>query len=122
MKIRHILLVCSAAAMPQLATADPAVTNPGDLGEMHALLDFCTQIDPQHSASFRAEWHSIAGGQSEIEQNSAYKQQYAALTSELVQLPRGVTQAVCTLTAAGWNGTAGRGHGGDRDGSKDKDR
>ena len=122
MKIGHILLLCSAAAMPQLASADQAVTNPGDLGEMHALLDFCTQIDPQSSASFRAEWQSIVGGQSRIEENSAYKQQYAALTSELANLPRNVTQAVCALTAAGWHGTAGRGHGGDRDGSKDKDR
>lgn len=119
MKIRHILLVCSAAAMPQLATADHAVTNPGELGQMHALVDFCTRIDPQNSDSFRAEWHSIVGGQSQIEQNSAYKQQYAALTSQLAKLPWDVSQAICTLTAEWWNGTAGRGHGGDGDGSKD---
>ena len=105
--------------MPQLATADHAVTNPGELGQMHALVDFCTRIDPQNSDSFRAEWHSIVGGQSQIEQNSAYKQQYAALTSQLAKLPWDVSQAICTLTAEWWKGTAGRGHAGDGDGSKD---
>lgn len=105
--------------MPQLATADHAVTNPAELGQMHALVDFCTRIDPQNSASFRAEWHSLVGGQSQIEQNSDYKQQYAAVTSELAKLPSDVSHAICAYTAAWWNRTAGRDHGRDGDGSKD---
>lgn len=110
MKVRHILLLCVAAATPQLATADLAVTNPAGLGQMHALLDVCTQFDPGNSASFTAEWQSIVGGQSDllaqIEQDPAYQQQYAAFTSELQKLPRGETLTICTISAARWNAAA----------------
>jgi hypothetical protein len=111
-KIRHILILCSAAAMPQLAMADLSVTNPAGLGQMHALLDFCSQANPQNSASFQAEWKSIVGDQAsllaQLEQNSAYKQQYAAFTSELLKMPKGQTTAICAVSAAAWNGSAVR--------------
>ena len=108
MRICHIVLLCSAAAIPQLALADLSVTNPAGLGQMHALLDFCSQTNPQNSASFQAEWKSIVGNQAsllaQLEQNSAYKQQYADLMSELLKLPKGETQTICAVSAAAWNG------------------
>jgi hypothetical protein len=116
MRIRHIVLLCSAAAaVPQLALADLSVTNPAGLGQMHALLDFCSQTNPQNSAAFQAEWKSIVGNQAsllaQLEQNSAYKQQYADLTSELLKLPKGETQTICAVSAAAWNGTVLSEHG-----------
>jgi hypothetical protein len=114
-KIRRILLLCSAAALPQLASADLSVTNPAGLGQMHALLDFCSQTNPQNSASFQAEWKSIVGNQAsllaQLEQNSAYQQQYADLTSELLKLPKGETQTLCAVSAAAWNGAVPSEHG-----------
>jgi hypothetical protein len=115
MRIRHIVLLCSAAAVPQLALADLSVTNPAGLGQMHALLDFCSQANPQNSASFQAEWKSIVGNQAsllaQLEQNSDYKQQYADLTSELLKLPKGETQTICAVSAAAWNGAVVSDHG-----------
>jgi len=115
MRICHIVLLCSAAAIPQLALADLSVTNPAGLGQMHALLDFCSQTNPQNSASFQAEWKSIVGNQAsllaQLEQNSAYKQQYADLTSELLKLPKGETQTICAVSAAAWNGVVLSEHG-----------
>jgi hypothetical protein len=123
MKFRHLLLLCSAAALPQLAAADLAVTNPAGLGQMHALLDFCSKSDPQNSASFQGEWQSIVGSQASLlaglEQNSAYKQQYDDFTSELQRLPKGETHTVCAVSAAVWHG-AGQRHDGDR-GKDDQD-
>jgi hypothetical protein len=111
-KVHHILLLCVAAATPQLALADLAVTNPAGLGQVHALLDFCTQFDPRNSASFQAEWQSIIGDQSnllaQIEQDPAYIQQYAAFTSELQKLPRGQSLTICAVSAAQWNGGASK--------------
>jgi hypothetical protein len=125
MRIRHIVLLCSAAAVPQLALADLSVTNPAGLGQMHAFLDFCSQTNPQNSTSFQAEWKSIVGNQAsllaQLEQNSSYKQQYADLTSELLKLPKVDTQAICAISAAAWNGVVAseRGdHGKDNQDSK----
>jgi len=115
MRVRHIVLLCSAIAVPQLALADLSVTNPAGLGQVHALLDFCSQANPQNSASFQAEWKSIVGNQAsllaQLEQNSAYKQQYADLTSELLKLPKGQTQTICAVSAAAWNGVVLSEHG-----------
>jgi hypothetical protein len=115
MKIRHIILLCSAAALPQLASADLAVTNPAGLGQVRAFLDFCTGTDPQDASSFKSQWHSIVGGQSgllaEIEKNPTYKQQYAELTGVLQKLPKDDTAAVCAVSAAAWKGTGGDDHG-----------
>ena len=112
MKVHRILLLlCVAAATPQLATADLAVTNPAGLGQVHALLDFCSRVDPQNSVSFNAEWQSIVGNQSsllaQIEQNSVYKREYDAFTSELNKLPRGETSTICKVSAARWNAAPG---------------
>jgi hypothetical protein len=114
-KIRQMLLLCSAAALPQLASADLAVTNPAGLGQVRAFLDFCITSDPQDAGSFKSQWQSIVGGQSrlltEIERDPAYKQQYAGLTGELQKLPQGETVAICAVSAAAWNGSGGRDHG-----------
>ena len=95
MKAFSILVLVSAAALPQLSSADIADTNPAGLGEVHALLDFCIRHDPRDSASFQAEWQSIVGNESgllaKVEQNSVYQQKYAAFTSELEKLPPGET-------------------------------
>jgi hypothetical protein len=115
MKVRHIILLCSAAALPQLATADLSVTNPAGLGQVKALLDFCIASDQRDAASFRAEWQSIVGEQksllAQIEQNSAYKQQYTEFTGELQKLPRGETAKICAVGAAAWNGAGVSDHG-----------
>ena len=114
MKVRDIILLCSAAALPQLAMADLSVTNPAGLGQMRAFLDFCSQADPQYSASFKAEWQSIVGGQTsllgKLEQSSAYKEQYAEFTSALQKLPPGEGQTICAVLTAVWNGGAVSGH------------
>jgi hypothetical protein len=101
--------------MPQLALADLSVTNPAGLGQVHALLDFCSQTNVQNSAAFQAEWKSIVGNQAsllaQLEQNSAYKQQYADLMSELLKLPKGETQTICAASVAAWNGAVLSNHG-----------
>lgn len=123
MKIRHILLLCSAAALPQLATADLAVTNPAGLGQVKALLDYCITSDPRDASAFKAQWQNIVGGQgsllAQIEQNSAYQREYADLTGKLQKLPRGDSAKICSAGAAAWNAT---GAGGRQDHGKDDDR
>lgn len=92
--------------MPQLAAADLAVTNPDGLGQMHAFLDFCIQVDPLNSTAFKGQWQSIVGGQNtllaKIEQKPAYINEYAAFTRRLQKLPATETVNICKVTARLW--------------------
>jgi hypothetical protein len=81
MKPNRILLLCSAIALPQLAMADVANTNPAGLGDVHALLAYCAKVDQPNAASFNAEWNNIVGGATAkqldgVEDGAAYKQAY----------------------------------------------
>jgi hypothetical protein len=109
MKVSRILLLCSAVALPHMAMADLASTNPAGLGDVHALLDFCTKVDPKDAASFQAEWASIIGGASSkqvsgAEGGGAYQTAYDYLMGVLAKLPKGDVSRICTVSASAWKG------------------
>ena len=111
MKARHILLLCSLAAAPQLATADAADTSPESLGMVRAVLQFCMRADPQDLPTFNAEWRSIVEGTSAkaldgVEDKSAYKRGHDLVTDLLEKMPKSEAARTCAAGAAQWNGGA----------------
>ena len=109
MKLSRILVLCSAVALPHLAMADLASTNPAGLGDVHALLDFCSRTDPKDASSFQAEWANILGGAaaaqvSSVEGGTPYKTAYDGLMGVLNKLPRGDATHICLASATAWKG------------------
>jgi hypothetical protein len=126
MKPNHILLLCSAIALPQLAMADLASTNPAGLGDVHALLAYCAKVDPANAGSFNAQWNSIVGGATgkqldSVEDGGAYKKGYDSLLAVLEKLPKQEAAAICKDTAAKWNAGGSEPTGGPDKGGHDKD-
>jgi hypothetical protein len=111
MKVHRILLLSSVVALPQLALADLASTNPQGLGDVHALLAFCAKVDPANAGSFTAEWNSIVGGAAakqldQVEDGGPYKLGYDALMATLEKLPLQQVIGICAASAVAWNGPA----------------
>jgi hypothetical protein len=109
MKANRILLLCSALALPQLAMADLADTNPQGLGDIQALLKFCAQVDPRNAAAFQQQWASIVGNSTGkqldvAEDNSGFKQGSNATSEVLHKLSRSTAAGICADTAARWDG------------------
>jgi hypothetical protein len=118
MKAIRILMLCGAVALPQLAMAGVADTDPQGLGMVHAILTYCAQVDPHDAAAFQQQWASIVGNATNkqiggIEAGSGYKQGTDLTASLLNQLAKSDGAAKCAAGAAQWKGTAGSepGHG-----------
>jgi len=107
MRINRILLVCSALALPQVAMAGAADINPKSLGIVHAILQFCSQVDSRNAGSFQAEWQSVVGRTSErkldtLEEGGAYKQGYDMTMALLKGVSKQDAAASCATGAAQW--------------------
>jgi len=116
MKTGHLLVLCSVIALPQMAMADLASTNPAGLGDVHALLSYCADADPADADSFKAQWKSIVSGASEkaldgVEDGAAFKASYDTLKHILEKLPRPEVVSICRTTAMAWDGGKGRATG-----------
>jgi len=97
-KTSRILFLCSAVALPQLAMADQPT--PQALGMEKAILNFCAEVDPRHTASFQTQWKVLSGGVpaqqlASIEGGSAYKQAYDLITGELGKTSKEHAAATC---------------------------
>jgi len=118
MRVKHIALLCSAVALPQLAMADPSA-DPQGLGTVHALLTYCTQVDPGDTPTFQAEWKRIAGGASDqqlgqLEQTAAYRQAFDLAIQALNQGSKQAWARACAGDASAWSrkdGSSGQGDG-----------
>jgi len=111
MKPQSIFLLCCAAALPQLAMAGVANTNPQGLGIVHAVLAYCEQVDPSHTAQYQAEWNSLLVGAtnqqvSSIEGSSGFKQGSDAITAELKGMSQKVVADNCAAGASQWTAPA----------------
>lgn len=95
MKINRVLLLCSVVALPQLAMA--STNSPQSLGTIHAILDFCTEVDPHDSASFEQLWRNVSGGASVG--GSAYQQSYTQVSNQLGQISRQTAAQTCATGA-----------------------
>ncbi len=101
MKASRILFLCSAVALPHLAMADQ--TSPQALGTVHAILDYCTQVDPHDAASFQGQWKNLSGGVklASLEGNSDYKQAYDLISGELGKISKESGAGTCAAGASG---------------------
>jgi len=109
MKANPILLLCSALALPQLAMAGLADTNPRGLGDVQAVLKFCAEVDPRDASAFRELWASIVGDSTGkpldvVEDSGAFKEGFDSETGDLHKLSRSTAVAYCGDIAARWNG------------------
>lgn len=109
MKANRILLLCSALALPQLALAGLADTNPQGLGDVQAVLKFCAEVNPRDAAAFQELWASIVGDSTGkqldvVEDGGGFKQGFDSEASDLHKLSRSTADAYCADIAARWNG------------------
>jgi hypothetical protein len=104
MNIKRVLFLCSVAALPQLAMA--GTSSPQALGTVHAILDFCTEVDPRDAASFAAMWRNVSTGQSVG--GSAYQQSYTLVSNELGQTSRQTSAQTCATGAKSFPVSKGR--------------
>ena len=59
-KLNRLVLVCSAAALPQLAMADQLASQQLGLDMVHhILIDYCAKVDPRDASAFRAIWQNL---------------------------------------------------------------
>ena len=58
-KLNRLVLVCSAAALPQLAMADQPASQLGLDIFHHILIDYCAKVDPQDASAFHAIWQNL---------------------------------------------------------------
>jgi len=117
MKAFRILLLCGAAALPQLAMAE--TPSPQALGMVNAILTFCSDVDPRNAPSFQAEWKSLGSGTTLGHPASGDSQKaFDTITAELRLIARPTVAQNCAAGATQWKGTAGN----DKDDSKDKDK
>jgi hypothetical protein len=126
MKGFRILLLCGAAALPQLAMAENP--SPQALGMVNAILTFCAEVDPRNAQSFQAQWKTFgsattlghpAGGDSQ--------KAFDMITAELRLIAKPTVAQNCAAGATQWSGksTVGKDKDDsdkDRDNSKNKDR
>ena len=102
MNLKPVLLLC-AAAVPGFALADFAETPPSSAGMVHAVLNFCAQMDPKDRAVFQAEWASIVGGETTlehtVEQNAGYKASYLWMLNVLQTTPKREFATTCAIGA-----------------------
>jgi hypothetical protein len=118
MKGFRILLLCGAAALPQLAMAE----NPSSpaLGMVNAILTFCAEVDPGNAQSFQAEWRSFASGTTLGHPAGGDSQKaFDMITAELRLVARPTVAKNCAAGAKQWNGKS---TGKDKDDPKDKDK
>jgi hypothetical protein len=124
MKGFRILLLCGAAALPQLAMA----ANPGPqaLGMVNAILTFCAEVDPRNAQSFQAEWKTFGSGTTLGHPAGGDSQKaFDMIIAELRLVARPTAAQNCAAGEKQWDGksTAGKDKDdNDRDDSKDKDR
>jgi hypothetical protein len=119
MKAFRIVLLCGAAALPQLAMA--ANPSPQALGMVNAILTFCAEVDPANAQSFQAEWKTFASGTTLGHPAGGDSQKaFDMITTQLRLVARPTVAQNCAAGATQWNGnsTAGK----DKDDSKDKDK
>ena len=107
MKALRVVLLCAAAALPQLAQADLSITDPAGLGVVRAYVNFCTTVDPQNAPAYRTEWLSIVSHSPHsllvnLEANSNYWHGYNSTTVKLRKLPAATAVQECAAGAAQW--------------------
>jgi hypothetical protein len=97
MKVKSVLLLCSVAALPQLATA--AQPSPEMLGIAQAVANFCSKVDPSDAATFQGIWKNIASMPAtqlaSVEANSSFKQAYQQANALLAQFSERDAEAGC---------------------------
>jgi hypothetical protein len=98
MKVRHFVIWCAVAALPQLALA--AKPHAGELGALQAVFDFCSKVDPVLQAAFqmeaRAEHQGLTPNQiAAIRNGSEYKRGYKLLSSALPNLSADDAKSGC---------------------------
>jgi hypothetical protein len=121
MKAFRILLLCGAAALPQLATA--ANPSPQALGMVNAILTFCTEVDPRNAQSFQAEWKSLGSGTTLGHPAGGDSQKaFDMITAELKLVTKPTVAQNCAAGATQWNGKSTAGKDKDKDDSRDRDR
>jgi hypothetical protein len=121
MKAFCIVLLCGAAALPQLAMAENP--SPQALGMVNAILTFCAEVDPRNAQSFQAEWKSLASGTTLGHPSGADSQKaFDMIIAELRQVARPTVAQNCAAGATQWNGKSTAGKDKDGDDSKDKDK
>jgi hypothetical protein len=117
-KAFRILLLCGAAALPQLAMAENP--DPQALGMVNAILTFCAEVDPRDAQSFQAEWNSLGSGTTLGHPAGADSQKaFDMITAQLRLVARPTVAQNCAAGATQWNGksTAGK----DKDAGSAKD-
>jgi hypothetical protein len=118
MKAFRILLLCGAAALPQLAMAE--TPSPQALGMVNAILTICAEVDPRDAQLFQAEWKTF-GSETTLGHPASGDSQTAfdMITAQLRLVDRPTVAQNCAAGAAQWNGKSTAGN--DNDDSKDKD-
>jgi hypothetical protein len=88
-----------AAPTSKSAGTTQSSTSPQALGMVHAILDFCAQVDPHDAAAFQTIWTSMSGsGAGQLTGNSAFQQGYALVTSELAQTSKSAAAKTCAAS------------------------
>jgi hypothetical protein len=74
---------------------------PQALGMVHAILNYCAQIDPHDASAFQALWKTVLGNSSEqqTEGNSGYQQSYTLISTELGQTSKQAALQACATGA-----------------------
>jgi len=107
-KVRRIIGVCLAAALPWQALADP----PSDagLGQVEAILTFCAKSDPKLAPRAHEGMEQLAGHAREAARKTpAYQQGFNTLTELLAKLtPAQVAAGCAVLAPPKANGKPGR--------------
>ena len=101
MKTSRIVILSLAAsfAFPQLAGAKLSMT-PQGLGFLEGTLDYCSKVDPNSAADYKARAKAFVGDatQEELDKarsSSEYKDSYDSRTSELDKAPKNDTVKAC---------------------------
>ena len=104
MKATHFVCLCAAIALPQLALATASTngsTDPQGLGIVHAVLEFCAQVDPRDQASFGSLKVLVSHGTpSNVEGTDAYQKGYNATRDALARVSRDDGVRACAAAVA----------------------
>ncbi|HEY4039246.1 MAG TPA: hypothetical protein VGM15_10525 [Burkholderiaceae bacterium] len=79
------------------STGTSSDTNPQSLGMVHAILDFCAQVDPHDGATFQAFWNNLSHGATVS--GSSYDQGYTLISTELSQTSKEAAKETCATGA-----------------------
>ncbi len=99
MKVYRILCLSAVIALPQLASAATTADEQG-FGEVKAILDFCSSVDPKDAATFHALQTSLLKGKSEqdfekMEASGSFKQAYDQTKDALKKISKTVAVSNC---------------------------